>query len=139
MTLIYELLHIGAKPPVQSTDGAAGYDLFLPESFICIQNRPAYIPLGIKFDIPAGYYLEVVPRSSTLKRGLMVPVTIVDSDYTGEVYALLWNLVPSAVELKAGERIVQFIIRRSETLYLSNGQVDKVTIRSTNGCGSTGL
>ena len=86
-----------ANVPEYMSMGAAGCDIQAcldgPVE-VCVKQRAA-IPTGLAFEIPAGYEIQVRPRSGlAYKQGLTVvnaPGTI-DSDYRGEVKVLVVNL-----------------------------------------------
>lgn len=79
--------------PEQGTKGAAGIDFYLPQPVRFEPNRSKQVPLGVAVEIPEGYVMLLIPRSSTWKTPLRMPnsVGVIDSDYRGEVCALLRN------------------------------------------------
>lgn len=136
----------GGKMPVKKTVGAAAWDCFAREDTI-VKAAPVLIGLGFMAEPPEGYYLEIVPRSSTgLKTPLRQPnsVGIIDADYRGEVKAMYevhctcdcYRI--GRAEIKAGDRIAQMIPRKMEDVDLV--QVDELseTERGNGGFGSTG-
>ena len=150
----------GGKMPVKKTAGAAAWDCFAREDTI-VKAAPVLIGLGFMAEPPEGYYLEIVPRSSTgLKTNLRQPnsIGVIDSDYRGEVKAMyeskieerkvahsgtvfsapVYKCVGTATSIKAGDRIAQMILRKMEEADLV--QVDELseTERGAKGFGSTG-
>lgn len=150
----------GGKMPVKKTADAAAWDCFAREDTI-VKAAPVLIGLGFMAEPPEGYYLEIVPRSSTgLKTNLRQPnsIGVIDSDYRGEVKAMyeskieerkvehsgtvfsapVYKCVGTATLIKAGDRIAQMILRKMEEADLV--QVDELseTERGTGGFGSTG-
>ena len=83
-----------AKPPVRSTEGTIGYDLYTPFSFTLYPKEiklVVYTDIAIK--VPPGHYGRVAPKSGlTLKHHVTVLAGVVDSDYTGNVGVVLQNL-----------------------------------------------
>ncbi len=82
--------------PKYSTEGAAAMD-FYSGNIENISIKPGeikMIPLGIKVKVPKGYKLTIKPRSGlAVKHGLTItnsPGTV-DSDYRGEVQAIIQN------------------------------------------------
>lgn len=71
------------------------------------------MPTGLYFGIPAGYELQIRPRSGlAAKSGITVlnaPGTI-DADYRGELKIILINLSDQAYEVKDGDRIAQAVL-----------------------------
>ena len=68
----------GADLPLPSyaTDGAAGMDLLAAVSapVVIAPGERALIPTGLKMAIPAGYEIQVRPRSGlALKNGITLP------------------------------------------------------------------
>lgn len=100
-------------------------------------------------ELPEGYHAEIYLRSSIgLNTKLRAPnsVGIIDSDYRGEVCAILEStsvgpimggITPIKVENE--QRIAQMIIKKDEDVEFL--QVDELseTERGENGFGSTGV
>lgn len=136
----------GLPAPSYASDGAAGLDLYaaLPEGQKLVLEPGArdLIPTGIEIALPAGYEAQVRPRSGlAVKHGVTVlnaPGTI-DSDYRGEVKALLVNHGGEPFEILRGMRIAQMVIAPVARATLV--EVDELdeTARGAGGFGSTGL
>lgn len=136
----------GLPTPSYVSDGAAGLDLYaaLPEGQKLVLEPGArdLIPTGIEIALPAGYEAQVRPRSGlAVKHGVTVlnaPGTI-DSDYRGEVKALLVNHGGEPFEILRGMRIAQMVIAPVARATLV--EVDELdeTARGAGGFGSTGL
>ena len=105
----------GAALPVYKTAGAAGADVcaFLEHDVVIGPNERQLIPTGLFFDIPAGFEVQVRPRSGlAFKNGVTVlntPGTI-DSDYRGEIQVLLVNFSREPYTVHSGDRIAQLVV-----------------------------
>ena len=101
----------------------------------------ALIPTGIFTDIPAGYEVQLRPRSGlAIKKGISVlntPGTI-DADYRGEVCVILVNLSSEDFVVEDGERIAQMVIARHEQAEWQEVEVLDETERGAGGFGHTG-
>ena len=130
--------------PAYATPGAAGLDLFaaVDGELVLEPGRRAAVPTGIAIALPDGFEAQVRPRSGlALRHGVTVlnaPGTI-DSDYRGEIAAILVNLGPESFAVARGMKIAQLVIAAharvewDETTTLDN------TPRGAGGFGSTGL
>lgn len=150
----------GGKMPVKKTADAAAWDCFAREDTI-VKAAPVLIGLGFMAEPPEGYYLEIVPRSSTgLKTNLRQPnsIGVIDSDYRGEVKAMyeskieerkvahsgtvfsapVYKCVGTATLIKAGDRIAQMILRKKYDADLVEVDELSETERGAKGFGSTG-
>ena len=134
----------GAELPVYKTAGAAGADVcaFLSDSVEIAPGRRAIIPTGLSFEIPAGFEIQVRPRSGLAAgKGITVlnsPGTI-DSDYRGELKIILVNFGDESVIVKNRDRIAQLIVAPvTRGDFLSVSMLDS-TDRGTGGFGSTGV
>ncbi len=82
-----------------------------------LPGQRAAIPCGIAIELPHGYEAQVRPRSGlALNQGVTVlnaPGTI-DSDYRGEVKAILINHGAEPFLIKRGAKIAQMVIARHE-------------------------
>jgi dUTP pyrophosphatase len=91
--------------------------------------------------VPAGYELQVRPRSGTsLKTGLRVanaPGTV-DSDYRGEVCVIMTNTGDQMYYINKGDRIAQGVICPVFQVEFEETDTLDDTSRGSNGFGSTG-
>ena len=129
--------------PVQSTNGAACFDLFAAEGAILTQFRPQLISCGIHIEIPAGYEGIIRGRSGMAKKGIILAWGTVDADFRGEVKANLINLNHDEVgggSIKVGDRIAQLAIRPIPNLTFERVSITDLTSteRGSKGWGSTG-
>jgi dUTP pyrophosphatase len=131
----------GLPLPVYATDGAAGMDIVAAEELVLAAGTRAAVATGFAIAIPAGYEVQVRPRSGlALKHGitcLNTPGTI-DSDYRGEVKIILANLGGEPFPIARGDRIAQLVPAPVQRATLA--EVDSLddTARGTGGFGSTG-
>ena len=132
--------------PSYETSGAAGADLRanLPDrgQILLEPGARALVPTGLRMAIPAGYEVQIRPRSGlALKHGVTLtnaPGTI-DSDYRGPVGVILSNLGADAIAVTHGMRIAQMVVAPVvRASFVQQALLDD-TSRSTGGFGSTGL
>jgi len=133
----------GHPLPTHATAGSAGLDLraALKEPVTLEPLDRALIPTGLYFAIPAGYEVQIRPRSGlAMKHGITVlntPGTI-DSDYRGEIRVALINLSRESFTIEPGERICQMVLARYEQVeWVEAEQLDD-TDRGEGGFGHTG-
>ena len=81
-----KLLDAKAKVPTRSHDLDTGYDISLIETRKMVGDV-IFFGTGVSLQPPAGYYFEVVPRSSLSKYpfSLANSVGIIDEHYRGEI------------------------------------------------------
>lgn len=95
---------------------------------------------GIKMDIPEGYYIEVLPRSSTgVKKNLRLlnTVGILDEGWKGETLLFVENTGEFPITVENNERLFQMILHKVYPVIIQ--EVDKVgtSERGEGGFGST--
>jgi dUTP pyrophosphatase len=102
-------------------------------------KRRATARTGLAVAIPPGFYGRIAPRSGlAAKNGLDVLAGVIDSDYRGELWCLLYNTGDEAIHLPAGSKICQLIVEQiitPEATWVSD--LDE-TARGAGGFGSTG-
>jgi dUTP pyrophosphatase len=133
----------GLPLPAYATDGAAGLDAVaaVTEPVMMAPGDRFAVPLGFAMAIPPGYEVQVRPRSGlALKHGLSVPNApgTIDSDYRGEVKALLINLGAEAFTIERGMRICQLVPAAVTRAGLTRVASLDDTTRGSGGFGSTG-
>ncbi|MEK7680883.1 MAG: dUTP diphosphatase [Patescibacteria group bacterium] len=128
--------------PAYQTAGSVAFDLYSREDVAISPKSIALIPTNIIVEIPKGYMLTVVTRSSTpRKKGLMVPhgIGIIDQDYHGEkdeIMLQVYNFTEEAVKVEKGERVGQAAFMRVDCAEWE--EVDIIKQESRGGFGSTG-
>jgi dUTP pyrophosphatase len=142
--LIQRLRHARDLPlPAYATPGSAGFDL-LAANDADLELKPgarAAVPCGIAIALPEGYEAQVRPRSGlALNYGITMlntPGTI-DSDYRGEIKAIVLNLGDAPFRITRGMKIAQMIIARHERVEFTETCELPKTERAASGFGSTG-
>ena len=131
--------------PSYETAGAAGADLranFADKTSVTLAaGARALIPTGLRMAVPAGYEVQIRPRSGlALKHGISLPNTpgTIDSDYRGPVGVIVINLGDQPFEVTHGMRIAQMVVAPVvQADFTEITQLDD-TARGAGGFGSTG-
>ncbi len=130
--------------PAYATPFAAGLDVRADnaEPIVLKPLERTMVPTGLYLEIPAGYEVQVRPRSGlAAKRGVTVlnaPGTI-DADYRGEVCVILVNLGTEPFVIERGERIAQLVLARHEVIEWEESEELAASERGAGGFGSTGV
>ena len=141
---VFSVLKEGALLPEYQTSGSAGADLhaYLAEPVTLKPMERRLIPTGLFVELPAGYELQVRPRSGlALKHGVTVLNTpgTVDSDYRGELCVLLINFGSEPFTVQNGDRIAQAVVAQAVQVGFVQTDALSETGRGVNGYGSTGI
>jgi dUTP pyrophosphatase len=129
--------------PVYASALAAGADVkaCIPEPITIEPGMSALIPTGLRFAIPAGYEIQVRPRSGlALKHQMTVlntPGTI-DADYRGEVGVILINHGKNPFVVTCGMRIAQIVLAPVVRALFCLEESLVTTTRGEGGFGHTG-
>lgn len=132
-----------AQIPQYQTTGAAGFDLHaaITEPIVIKPGDSKPFPTGIGVEIPAGYELQIRPRSGlAYKHGVTMlnGVGTIDSDFRGEMNILLANMGQKSFTVEPGMRIAQGVVAKYETVQWQ--EVDKLSATDRQGgFGSTGV
>lgn len=133
----------GLPLPAYQSLGAAGADLCaaVVEPLTMAPGARALVPTGLVFAIPPGFEVQVRPRSGLAARHgvtvLNAPGTV-DSDYRGEVMAILINHGAEPFVIARGERIAQIVVVPVSQAEFEEVEHVDATARGTGGFGSTG-
>lgn len=126
--------------PKFGTEGAGCFDLYCAEDTVLEPFVTTKVPTGFAFEIPQGYVMTVLPRSSAACRGIQVFTGQVDSDYRGPVHAMAMplNNTGEKIVVRKGERIAQGRLEKCEETRFEVVDELSETARGTGGYGSTG-
>jgi len=129
--------------PRYMTELAAGMDIcaLVDEEMLVKPGERCLVPTGLAFSIPAGFEIQVRPRSGlAIKHGIALvnsPGTI-DADYRGEVRIIMINHGDDEFVIQSGDRIAQLVVAPVCQAVLE--EVDELddTARGAGGFGHTG-
>ena len=134
------------KLPTRGTAESAGIDFYVPNDFeakLISPGQKAFIPSGIKADVPTGHALIAFNKSGVaLKKNLFVGACVVDEDYQGEIHLHVVNVGKESTSIGPGEKLVQLVL--VPVFYDRIEEVDQEdlfsgsTERGSGGFGSTG-
>src|SRR3989338_1099032 len=99
--------------PEYHTKGAVGFDLVTRETTTIPPGAIGLVPGNVIVEVPEGYALLIVPRSSLpRKKALVCPhsIGVIDQDYCGaddEIFVQVQNVSQEPVTVERGERIAQ--------------------------------
>lgn len=134
-----------AQLPQYQTDGAAAVDLHacVDAPVTVVAGKTAIIPTGIAIELPDGYEAQVRARSGLAAKhtiGLANGIGTIDSDYRGEICAILINWGDEDFVVEPGMRIAQMVVAKYE--HVTWREVDSVegtSRRDKDKFGSTGV
>lgn len=136
---VIELIHPESKMPVKFNDTDACWDVYATSMAELEDGKIIRYGLGFKVQLPPHTRLDIVPRSSIYKTGLILSNCIGQGDeqYRGEYAAYIYNIIPSLPNYKVGDRILQMRVENRTDVAVVKGVVDDVS--RGGGFGSTGL
>jgi deoxyuridine 5'-triphosphate nucleotidohydrolase len=137
--LKFEKTHPDAKLPAKNHESDTGYDVYSIEDKIVPARGSAIVGVGLKFaDIPEGYWIKVESRSGLgFKHGITAHPGIIDNGYRGDAGVKLYNLTDTDYQVKAGDRIAQFVVYMNIGMQVEWGTA-QTTSRGEKGFGSSG-
>ena len=129
--------------PAYAYVGDAGLDLRAAESAVLAPFQRKMVSCGIAMAIPQGFAGFVLPRSGlAAKHGISIVNApgLIDSNYRGEIKAILVNLDPETpFEIAHGDRIAQLVIMATPAVQLEDVPELSETDRGAGGFGSSGV
>ncbi len=130
--------------PQRSTAHSAGYDIAAAADITVPSFRPGtpptVIPTGLKAYCQPDECYYAINRSSSPKKGLVLAngIGLIDADYynnpdnDGHIQVLVYNISPSDLTIKKGDRIAQIVFQK----FLTTDQ-DSAGGSRRGGIGST--
>ncbi len=130
--------------PAYETAGSSGLDVCaaVEDTVIIEPGSRALLPTGFAVAIPAGYEMQVRPRSGlAVRHGLTLPNTpgTIDADYRGEVKIAVINLGSEPVTINRGDRVAQLVVAPVVKAVLEVVEDLDETGRGSGGFGHTGV
>lgn len=125
--------------PTYAHIGDACCDCYAAEDLTVAYGQIAKVKLGFCLELPEGYEAQIRPRSGLSSKGIVSMFGTIDSNYRGEVCAIIQNNSFDDFGIKFGDRICQMKIERVEPVVFKVVEELSDTLRGCNGFGSTGI
>lgn len=139
--VLFKRLSNDAIIPTKGSRAAAGYDIYATED---AEIRPGEVHIfgsGFAITVPMLHFGAIFSRSGmSTKRGLTVStgVSVIDSDYTGEVFVGIRNQSHDTQKIYKGDRIAQLVVIPFREIQFREVDSLPESERGSGGYGSTG-
>ena len=129
--------------PGYATEGSSGLDVraAVEKEIVLAPGKVALVPTNLSVEIPAGYEIQVRPRSGLAAKhsiGILNSPGTIDSDYRGEVKIIMMNFSEEDFPIKRGERIAQLVISKVYRAEFIEKKELNGSERGEGGFGHTG-
>ncbi len=129
--------------PAYATEGSSGMDVraAVKDDIIIPSGKVALVPTSFSVEIPAGYEIQVRPRSGLAAKhniGILNSPGTIDSDFRGEVKIILMNFGDEDFKITRGERIAQLVVSKVYMASLIVCDDLESSKRGEGGFGHTG-
>ena len=102
-----------AQIPTRGSPDAAGYDLYSAEDKIVPAHGKMIIDTQISIATPPGTYGRIAPQSGLAAKNMIATgARVIDADYRGIVFVLLFNHLDKDLKVKKGDRVAQLILKK---------------------------
>ena len=132
-----------AKEPQKATEESAGYDLYAAEAKTILPGKNDLVCLDFRWAIPKGFCGRTFPRSSLIKENnVAVEAGLIDADYRGLIYVLLFSHSEKVFTVRTGERIAQAVFFEKFDVHfekVSKKEELGATKRGSGGFSLTGI
>jgi len=125
--------------PSKNHDDDTGLDVTSIVDIVIPARGSAVVDVGLKFAfIDHGFWVKVEGRSGLgFKYGIIPHPGIIDQGYRGDAGIKLYNFTDEDYEVRAGERIAQFVVYKNYNVEVSEGTIIQ-SKRGERGFGSSG-
>ena len=120
-----EYCHADAKMPAYAHLTDSGMDVYALDDITIAPGETKLIPIGIKVAIPAGYELQVRPKSGRcLKTKLRVANTpgTIDAGYRDEICVIIDNIEPFIKSAQMGEGGILYNVEFGSSYTIGKGE-----------------
>lgn len=125
--------------PRRQTEGSSCYDICAARSHTLLPGQTEAVSLNLRLAVPRGYTLLLMSRSGLALKGITTVGGVIDSDYRGEIKALLHNSTRNPFKVKKGQRVTQgLFLKHQNVIFEANNDENLWNDVSHHGFGSTG-
>lgn len=136
--LLFMRLSSLAKTPTKAFPGSAGYDLYSAEQKWVEPKEKTLVNTDLSIQLPSGTYGRIAPRSGmALFDHIGIGGGVVDREFTGNVGVILFNHSSQPKLIRYGDKIAQLICEKIADPIVVEVKEMPMTLRGSQGFGST--
>ena len=138
LTVEFEKVDPRAKYPIRKTQNSVGYDIYAISNTTIPAGTIRKIATGLKIkNISNNIYIQLVSRSGlAIKHGIVTQCGLIDTDFKGEIQAVLHNTSTSDFSVDPDTSISQMVFYK-RILFHSHSVSNKGEVRGHKGFGSS--
>lgn len=134
----YKKTHVSAKAPTRAYEADAGWDVYALDDVFIPTGGQREVKIGLAFETPAGYHIQIHTRSSHGKVMLRCHLGIVDAGYRNELSIWMHNFGSDNYVVKAGSKVCQLLFLPVPNIELKEVRELNPSERGLKGHGSSG-
>lgn len=138
MQLKIKKVRSDARIPTRAHHDDAGIDLYACGNHRVESHMTCMIPIGVAFEIEAGYVGLIWDKSSIGSKSLKTLGGVIDAGYRGEVSVMVHNLSDTEYTFLHGHKVAQLVIQKVEFPEIVEVEELSSSLRGEGGFGSTG-
>ena len=123
------------KAPNRAHYNDSGADVFAACTVVIPAHSVVKVPTGVGMELPDGYDAVIHCKSGLSSKGIWAANAPIDAGYRGEIHAILYNTNDHDIEIEAGQKVGQIVIRPIIYADLVDSLGDE---RGSGAFGSTG-
>ena len=127
----------GSDKSKRSTVCSAGFDMKAARTVTIPGPTTVRVPLNVRMAIPADLCTLLVSRSGLAVKGITTQAGLIDSDYRGEISAVIHNSTNQSFTVKKGQRITQALFLKASSINFNEVRELMEPASSHSGFGST--
>lgn len=139
MNIKIRMLYSDSIKPEYKSCGASCLDCYSHEDITIRSGATVGVSLGFALQLPKDCEAQIRPRSGLSIKGIDTKLGTIDSDYRGEVKAIMQNTTQKPFIIKKGDRVCQMFIGKTWKVRFNEKPVLNNTLRGDKGFGSTGI
>ncbi len=132
------VLDDGAFMPEKAHAADAGFDLKTPSKVVIPAKSSRIIPTGVHIGIPYGYVGFLKSKSGLNIKDGILSEGVIDSGYSGNIVAKLYNNGNKEKVFEAGDKITQLVILPIPEIEIELTDKLEDSERGDDGFGSSG-
>jgi len=133
------VVDVDGHEPTKAHGIDAGWDIRALRQTWLYTETVAQVLTGLRVNIPAGWYGQLLTRSSMARKGLIVVGGVIDAGYTGEIIVMIANVGTVTRLANAGDKIAQLVLLPVPRATWERVETLEPTERGAAGFGSTGV